>query len=211
MTRTEAVSAVHRRLGRRSDLTTDIIAEMLLAQERLEQQSHGVFPWFLFAKDDTLTQTSGVVAAPTGFLQELEDAGLYYFDGAKRVQLVKDDFDYLTRMVAEGVLEESGTPTHYALVGTDFYLFPKDNVADRTYSLFFYKKADSLLQDNSTNGWLTHMPDLLISETGLAMSGIIRDYESAGIFKEMKAAAMSALIAKNAARLEAARAVYMGG
>lgn len=176
ITRSEAVSAIQRRLGMRTNLDTDIATEIQLAQTVLESEVE--LPWFLLAKDSSLVTVAETaeVAYPSDFLR-LSDGGLWLKDGTEYTQLDKDSFQAIH---GDSDLEGSGTPSYFAELGLNFTLF---KTPDAIYNLtLYYYAAATVLSSDITNAWLTYAPDLLISFTGMRMAESIRDKDAMGIF-----------------------------
>lgn len=210
MTRTEAVAVIARRLGNKAGVDTQIIDELKLAQTMLE---HGPeLPWFLLKASSGLVTVANTqtVAVPSDFLREYDETGglrvLDPTDSNKPKQLEKEDYQTLRNSTW---LEETGLPTHYALVGRSWYLFPKP---DAVYSLEeLYYGQDNLLTTDIENDWLKEAPDLLIASAGLPIAMFLRDKDAVSLFSDMLKISYDRLQQENTARSVAAMAQFMGG
>ena len=212
MTRGEAITIIQNRLGQRTGLSTQIAAELQLKQVELEHAE--VLPWFLLKTSTGLVTVAGTqtVTPPTDFLRESGDSNstgsiwLTTTDGSVE-QLIKDYYDVLK---GSTWLAATGQPTHYALMGSLFYLFPK---ADLAYALTqFYYGADTVLStDGTTNLWLANAPDLLIAETGVVVAKFLRDQAAIQLFADDLNRARNRMRVENIAREQAAMSLVMGG
>lgn len=211
MTRGEVIEIIQQRLGSRSGLEERIRAELNLLQTiGLEKAQE--LPWFLTATDDTLVTVadSKTVAVPADFLRELaEGEGSLWLTDADGdiVLLKKDDFTYLHN---SSWLDDSGQPTHCALVGTNFYLFPTPD-AVFSLKLFYYASDDIVTVDGNTNLWLTHAADLIVAQVGSTLARHLRDYEAGKLFEQELGIAQRRLRDESMARAQAGMSVFMGG
>lgn len=207
MKRDEAVLRIQRNLGFRKDLDAVIIDALQDSQEELEREPF--LPWFLREDDFTsLATTADVekVALPAGFLREVEDDGLYYYDTteATYTSLGKEDIEFLRR-----VLPGTGAPQAYWLSKDSIFIFP---TPDAIYTLrLIYYKADTKLATNVENAWLKHAFDLVIGVAGQKVAAPIRDANAFNIFKEMEAKARARMLADSEAREHEHRRYIMGG
>lgn len=207
MTRDTAVTTIMRRLGNRTGIETQVIAELQARQVLLERASE--LPWFLLTRKTNYatvanTQTVDLVG---GFLREFEDVPLYLVDsdGADQA-LDKDDFDVMHR---SGNFLTPGQPTNYALIGDKFYLFPTPNGV-YTLKSFYYAAAAELTSDIE-NAWLKYYPELLIADAGLQLARFFRDQGAQAMFKEARSEAYTLMLVENEARKQAARNAFLGG
>jgi len=165
MLRDDAVAIVKRRLGNRiGTLDAAIIDEMKLAQTIFE---HDAFlPWFLLTELTTISTVASQerIAVPTNFLRETERGGFLIMDAENTwQQVLKDDYSAL-----RAVNQSEGLPTHYALTGVNFRLFP---TPDQAYVLnLIYFAQDAVLSTNVENQWLKWAPDLFIAQTAFQMA-----------------------------------------
>lgn len=209
MTRDEAVSIIANRLGQRSGLSSQIIAEMKLAQTRLERG--GFLPWFLRAKYDA-TIDSTPVTFPAGFLREIEDIALlsYTDDDGVLHELDKDFYSTLVASTANGDIDETGPPGYYAINDATFiHIFP---TPDKSYSgqWHFYQGA-SALETDIENAWLRYAPEVLICETGLRIAKFLRDEVAVALFKDDLASATDDMVRDTVAFNVGAFSAKLGG
>lgn len=209
MTRDEAVNIIANRLGQRTGLTSQIIAEMKLAQTRLE---HGGFlPWFLRIKYDATFDTSPIYMQD-GFLREIEDIPMIAYaddDGIMR-EVQKDYYSTLVTATANGDLDETGPPEYYAMRDATFiHLFP---VPDKAYTgTTNYYQAAATLSTDIENLWLKHVPEVLICETGIRIAKFLRDEVAVALFKEDLASATDDMIRDTVAFNVGAFSAKLGG
>ncbi len=207
MTGTAAAAIIANRLGQRTGLDTQILAEMALAQIRLEGGDH--LPWFLSYFDTSLVTVAGTktVALPTGFIRIVDEGGLWLVDSdGKDKYLTKDDYDALR---VDDALDETGEPKYYAISGSNVYLFP---TPDGAYPLkAHYYKKDAAPAADVENLWLAHAADLLIAETGIPIARFLRDAEAVQLFIHDRQEARARVIASGIARDESGKRSTIGG
>lgn len=214
MTRDEAVAAIQEQLGFRSDLSTNIITNMKLAQVTLEKGP--TKPWFLVSEDSYIRTTNAEqrIPIPSNFLQETDQAVLRYIpdtltDG--EVDLKKDDYDVLRKNFLDtttGTIE-TGAPEAYALLGNYFRIFP---TPDDDYLLRqIYYKTDTVLSTNVENGWLKHVPYLLIGKAGGQIASALRDSAALSTFKSWENEGRLILLSQNVDREFSNRDMQVGG
>ena len=173
MLRDAAVDLLMGRLARHVNTVTqqDIINEMDFAQTVLLEGDAVPF-WFLLSDEQSLATVADqeYIAQPSDFLQEWEEAGLYYVDDdGDHQEMLKNDWD-----VVKAKITGTGKPEYYALAGERF-LFRK--LPDAIYTMYwrYYQKQTSLAgvygdAANVENGWLKHAADLLMAETGVIVA-----------------------------------------
>jgi hypothetical protein len=212
MLRDAAVDIIAKRLGQRSGLDAQILAEMKLKQIALERSPF--LPWFLVQCTSFSCGIGQEYAQPAAtFLREVDAGSLWIqaTDGAWSV-LNKDDFDQLVAYFGVTYPLTTGYPTHYALlfnIVSKFYLFP---VPDANYGMRLWAfMQDAVLETNIENNWLKYAPDLLISETGMVMARFLRDEAAVKLFNDDRKEALARLMADNEARIQAAMSVVLGG
>lgn len=209
MTRDEAVSIIADRLGKRTGLTNQIIAEMKLAQTRLEHK--GFLPWFLRVKYDATFDTSPIYMQD-GFLREIEDIPMiaYTDDEGTIHEVTKDYYSVLVQATANGDLDATGPPEHYAMRDATFiHLFP---VPDKAYSgTTNYYQAAAALTTDIENLWLQHAPEVLICEAGIRIAKFLRDGEAVSLFKDDLALATDDMIRNSVAFNVGAFSAKLGG
>lgn len=214
MTRDEAVSIIQQQLGFRSDLSSEIVTNLKLAQTQLE--AGPTKPWWLVAEDSYITTAISEqrLGVPSDFLQELDQAVLRYVpttltDG--EVILKKEDYDVLYKDYIDddtGTLE-TGEPEAYALLGEYFRLFP---VPDAEYRIrMIYYKQDTVLSSNVENGWLKRIPFLLIGKAGGMLASALRDAGALGTFQRWENEGRLLLLSQSTDREFANRELQMGG
>lgn len=206
MTRSEAISLIAGRLGERTGLETWIGTEMDACQQ-FDLERGETLPWFLLTKAPIATAADDPDYTVTGFLREDDEGGLWCPDEDGRLRLMKKD-DY-SILKADDALQDTGRPSHYALKGLLFYLFP---VPDAIYNLeLHFYKADTIPGDAETNNWLTYAADVLVASTGYRMARHLRDKDAVALFKEDLLQARARLLKEDTARRHAGMAEYMGG
>lgn len=214
MTRDEAVAIIQEQLGFRSDLSTNIITNLKLAQTMLEKGP--TKPWFLVSEDSYIRTTSAEqrLPLPSDFLQETDDAVLRYVpdtatDG--EVELVKDSYDQLRVRYFDpdtGVTE-TGEPEAYALLGEYFRIFP---TPDDDYLIRqVYYKTDTVLSTNVENGWLKHCPYLIIGKAGAQIASAMRDSGALATFQRWENEGRIVLLSSTIDREMANRDMQIGG
>ena len=198
----DAVDTIGYRLGNRTDLDDRIAAEIRLAQVELEQGPD--LPWFLVSEVAYATTSAGEerLGLPSDFLREYEEGCLWLYDADQSIpwiQLGKESLEDLRAATEQELIDPSGAPTHYAVSGGYFRLFP---TPDDTYTIkmVYYKKATTLTADADTNDWLTNAPEVLISEAGLKMAAHIKDASAMQAFQMTYDRAWNRLQLANAER-----------
>lgn len=210
MNRDTAVASVARRLGNRTNLNTDIIAEMQVMQSVLERDLT-LRPWFLLTDVESLSTTSGEekVQLPSDFLYEGEETGLFWYDASVSennwTELVKVDYDDAVSFYNA----KTGSPEAYALVGNYFRIYPTPDAA-YTFKCIYYA-ADTVLSSNIENQWLKYAPQLLIAETGMTMAGYLQNKIAHGFFKGLRDSERSRVAIENTSREWTGRELIMGG
>lgn len=211
MTRDEGVALIKQQLAFRRTLDSAIVDQMKFAQTTLEAAP--TVPWFLISEDSYAVTTADEerLASPGDFLVEAEDARLYYrpddFPDSDDVELKKEDYDQLKR---DFVGVPSGPPQAYALLGEYFRLFP---LPDAVYTIrLIYYKRDTVLSSNVENGWLKHVPLLLLgSALKLIAEGPIRDDRAGKIADQWIATGTMLLHRRDTLRASANREDQIGG
>lgn len=195
MTTDEMISQLGSLLGDISTLDAQILTELRLAQTQAERGP--LLPWFLLKEAYTLTSAgSGVIEIPDDFLREAEDGGFAVILDGKFENLCKYGLDDL-REEYEG--EASGRPEYYALLGTEFWVFPLPD-AEYRIQMHYYKKDTQLAVGDSGNLWSTYYPDLLIGLAGQNLCLHQRTLDIKPRFDEMVMVARQQLVVDNTAR-----------
>ncbi len=196
MPRDQLLKLIENRLGGRSDLRSEIILELQLAQERLELGP--VFPWFLETLKETLVNTSGAldtVALPSDFIVEVKEDLVQYLDSTGS-WLTLDKADWGDTKKAD--LRDYSAPSFYSIVGTDIKLSPAPTEVF-TFRVRYYAKQTTLSSDIS-NGWTTSAPEVLLSQTGVMVAGGIMDDKTKGRFESSLIIAMNEMWAFDEAK-----------
>lgn len=204
MTRDEIVARVHARLGKRSDLTSDIQAELTLIQQQLEKQAF--LPWFLKQLSTSFACVAGTatLTLPSNFIRM----------GSKYLWLQDPDSGTWTRVQRARLQEleaisspndSNALPKFWEQVGSAIQLRP---IPDKAYAGKAYCfVADAELSSTvPTNSWSTYAPDLLITRTGVVMAAtyLIND-KLAGLLQGFAKQAWDDLVQDTVAREEVER------
>ena len=167
MLRDAAVDIIAKRLGQRTDLTSDIIAEMQLIQATTLERNGKFFPWFLLSEWSSASTVASEerVALPTDFLCESEEYPFQILDSNGAWQnLTKRAYDYAFEMYPAS----EALPVLYAVGDDYFYLRP---IPDAVYTIRMrYFKRGLSLATNIENVWLKWAPDLVIALVGEVMA-----------------------------------------
>lgn len=211
MTRDEGVALIKQQLAFRRTLDSAIVDQLKFAQTTLEAAP--TKPWFLVSEDSYALTTADEerVAVPGDFLEEVEDARFYYrpddFPDSDEVELKKEDYDQLKR---DFLQVPSGPPQAYALLGDYFRIFPLPDAAYTVRLIYF--KPDTTLDTNVENGWLKHIPMLLLgSALKLIAEGPVRDVQAGKIADQWIATGSTLLHKRNEQRKAANREDQIGG
>jgi len=206
MTRGEAVALISQRLGSRSGLSTEIVAELNFQQQILERAPF--LPTFLRKITAVVATASNPLAVPTGFLREVpDDVALWVTVEGVETPLTKRTYGEL---LGDEELRGTGQPTRYALVASNFYLFKSPDQA-YAYTVVHYGADTILSSDASTNLWLTKAPQLLIARTGLQMAKALRAAEAVLLFAQDLQEAQAQLLHFDIAEEEAGQDAVMEG
>ena len=174
MTRDEAVVEMRRLLGFNTGIDASILIDGLKgAQSSLEKEPEP--PWFLRTEYSAASTTAAEerLQLPDDFLMIAEDDGLWRFDSSKDVEwkeLYKDELDVLRRAHAES---DDAEPNAYAVDNLYFRLFP---TPDKVYTIkMIYHATATVLDSNTENAWLKHIPWLMIGFATKRVAGSTRD------------------------------------
>lgn len=209
MMRDEAVSIIQQQLGFRSDLSTEIITNLKLAQTMLE--AGPTRPWFLVTEQQFISLTVGEqrVLPPVEMLTEIDSARLVYVpssSAADPVDLVKEEYDQLAEDFKDVA---NGPPEAYALLGDYFRIFPTPD-SNYTIKIIIYGQ-DAVLSSNIENGWLKWVPYALIGKAGAQIATAIRDTTALATFRGWEQEGRLALHGMDVARDTANRVLQVGG
>lgn len=203
LTRNQLIASAAQKLGKRTDLVTDMETEILVVQSQILEGHHWL-PWFLETEDATLVSVAGTesIALPTDFLlEDVENRGLEInlpSDSDEPWQEVKKDDLSIIRQKYPG---DGGQPLMYALRGSNIMLRPIPD-AVYTFRLNYFARDDELTTDVA-NLWTTEAADLLIAELCYLMAkDYIKDPESAAGFQTDVQRAWGRLYRKHTARRE---------
>jgi hypothetical protein len=219
MIRSEAEDFIRDILGRSgTDLRTQIIASMNLAKRQLEGSPF--LPWFLITEVSSATTVIGEerLTLPTNFLREVEEEGaLFIYDTSgvtsttenEWIELVKWDNETLRNEYSD-LADSRARPTHYALVGNYFKLYPVPDANYTVKMLYYGKVTDFSAGTDTENVWLKWAPDLLIARAGLWVARRVRDKTAQAIFAEEFKAALQRVRVEDEARRQANFSQWMG-
>lgn len=181
MLRDAAVNLIALRLGKRTDLNDQIIAEMQLVQEVLERGE--LMPFFLLSEMATTSTTAEDerLVLPGDFLQEFEEGALWYQDEDEQwyplqraaLEEIKGAFD---------VDSSTGYPQYYSLMDNYFRLAP---VPDAAYVIkMVYYAQDTVLATNIENNWLKYATEWFITEVGVRVAAYIQNDKMVNVFTQ---------------------------
>ena len=201
------------RLGRRaaSFLDSDFLAEMILAQERLEQAAF--LPRFLkkTSGDEVTTAGEFVVSAlpPAGFLRLWDDMPLSYDDEggneheAKKVDTYQELVSKYNAGIATGIIYFYFDPSN-----NTFHIRPEQS-RDVTFRCRYFG-ADTVLSGANDNLWTAKAGELLMAEAGLMIASSLRDTERMQFFATLQQGQRNKLIRADEAEAQAGSDYTMG-
>jgi len=200
LTRDEAVAQVQQGLGFRTDLQTEIILALRLAQQELELGEK--LPWFMLAENVTLQNQSAAldtITLPTDFLQEEEldggEGSLWYYD-SDWVPLAATDWATLEQARTQNTYVGF---SHYAVKDSSIILGPIAPTVQYTFRLRYYAAAVDLTT-NVTNAWLSNAAEMLIGAAGVKLARDIGDDAARKRFVERFAVSEAAVQAADTMR-----------
>lgn len=186
MTRDQVVQLVQRRLGYRTDLASDILLEMELAQQDLTYNTVPT-PWFLrmvFANvlvPDSRPGFSGMVMLPAGFISFVyPDCSIHYTDGSPTRLLSMPWPQMRDELLPRNAPD--ARPQRYAQHDA-FYMrlwpapdqsYPVEMTCYLGEELIENLGPDNLTQENK---WTVRAPELLAVSTALRIAPSLRDAE----------------------------------
>lgn len=205
------------RLGNRMEagLRATCLSEMKLFQ-RTKLEKGPTLPWFILSETASSNTTAGErrLALPDDFLREDDESRVYLITAAgKKIELEKGEYAELTAMEdsSENEAESEGQPTHYALKGNYFHLFPTPDQVYTVQFRYYAKQDDPTDTTSSENAWFEHAPDLIIAEVGVVVAGQhIQDIEKVALFQTQANEARARMFVEATAREEAGRSRRMG-
>lgn len=216
MDRDTAVASIKVGLGFKTTLDANIVTALVEAQNDLEAAEY--LPTFLktaaFTDLSTAADTE-TVAFPTGFLREIDEEPLIYYDSTADdnpyIELTKDDTGFLRQKYASISFSTTATrvPKAYS-IDTAIHIFP---LVDGVYTLKwrYYKADTSLAASNIENSWLKYAHQLMIGTAGLKIAQGLRDKDAINYFSGQIALGTKRMMASQIAVDQAARSLAMGG
>jgi hypothetical protein len=193
------------RFGSSTALDADILAELKLAQTRLETDP--VLPWSLLTELAAITLTAGEsrIIVPADMIREYDGGSLEVLDAEGKEHPIKkgiwENIRYDSRYATNAL------PKKYATVGGYFRLRPIPNAA---YVLkMIYWKEDAVITVGAENNWLKYHPDLVIAEAGQVIATGLKNEAAVKMFVNTAAAERTRLLIANEAR-EHANMEYVG-
>lgn len=212
MLRSEIISLIQARLGNRSGLDDQIIAEMGLAQTYFEQAPE--LPWFLRKISTDLYVFPGTfrVALPVDFIREYEDVPLYYVTDPQNIPLQKGEYDRWQMLYGDkSVPTTDPNPVAYSLSGPELYVFPRVQET-KQLEQNYYAKAQTLTGgEDIETVWTAQVPLLFVGYVGAQIARHLRDPEGVSLFTADYQQAADVLRRENESRKQAAMQVFMGG
>jgi len=219
MIRSEAEDQIRFTLGRTGTaLRTEIIFAMNLAKRQLEGMPE--LPWFLISEVAEATCTVGEerLEVPANFLREVEEEGtLFVYDTSdldtdspdEWIELIKWDNETLRANHSDQVSARD-RPTHYALVGNYFKLYPVPDEAYTLKMLYYKEDTDFSSGSDTENQWLKWAPDVIITKAGKWIATRLRDEKARAMFEADYPEAYMRMRTEDEARRQANFTQWMG-
>lgn len=221
MTRTEAVQRINDGIGFRAAgnaLEPTIIRRLQEAQRDLEKGK--TLPRFLILEDQTLSLLAGThaVALPVGFLRDVDDVGIRFYNPVnsskarflKRVYL-KDGIQassFVSEMDPSEPIQRRA-PQFYAIRKTTIDFI---SVVSTDFTLIWdYYKAADLLTTDVENAWLKYAPEWLIGEAGLRLARSLGNQQALAEFDAVRTAGRAAIFGEDLAAELSSGPLEMGG
>lgn len=179
----ELVTRIARRVRRKaesgSNFHTEIIDELLHAQNKLEE---GVtLPWFLHVEETESQaadiETIDVVAELSStFIRFLDDDPLLFLNPAAtaNAELLEITQNSEFRIMKQRFPETGLLPKEFVLIGKDIFIRPIPTQAI-TYTVRFYRKDPTVPLEGATTLWSTNFSDLLMNMAGKEIAWTLRD------------------------------------
>ncbi len=214
----EIVTRIGRRLrrgvGTGTNLLTEIIDELVSAQNTLEEAA--TLPWFL-QHEETEAQAADVETIDTvaelteTFIRFLDDDPLLFLDpaavvGAELSEIVQNSEFRIMKQRFPGT---ALIPREFVLIGKDIFVRPIPTQAI-TYTVRFYRKDPTVPADGATTLWSTNFADLLKNMAGKEIAWTLRDMDAFKLFNDDLAIAKNGFIKVVAARENAGQVHVMG-
>lgn len=204
---------IRRGVGSSTSLHTEIIDELVNAQDTLEEST--TLPWFLKHKESEAaganTEVINVVDDLTAtFIRFVEDEPLVYTDPAgnsnEKIVLVPNSELLIMKQRHPGT---GDIPKEYVLLGDEVIVRPIPTQTI-TYQFRFFRKDPTVPAEGATTLWSTYFSDLLMNLAGLEIAWSLRDADIGGRFERGLAIARSNYIKVVTAREEAGQVHEMG-
>jgi len=204
---------MQQRLGNISGLASQCISELQQAQIELEQLSE--LPWFLLSTQADVTNLAtalDTINLPTGFIRMYEEDHFWLYTTTQTdpwIELFENDWKSIKEAQGNYTATFSGTPGHYAIVGSNIYIGPLVPTEQKTFKMRYYKKATTL-STNVENNWLANAPEVLISYAGIRVAAFhTRDEKAEAAFTRSLSVSLSLLNDANEQRKHSNRSYVM--
>lgn len=175
MDKADIVQLIRDRLGFNDALTEAIILRNMDFIQNFYEKGNAEFPvpWFLFDPDVTASTVAAqpYVSFPTDFIQWEDNWPFWVTNSAGLNSVLKPVKGYQ----AEGHNETDGSPTEFALGGTQVRLYPTPD-AVYTIHLPCFKSSEAL-STATTSPWFSNFPTFVIEETIYSICKATRDIE----------------------------------
>lgn len=221
MLRDAAVQRINRAIGFRASgnpLETTIIDTLQEAQRDLEKGK--TLPKFLIQEDQTLTLVAGQhsVALPTGFLRDVDETRIRYYETTNSVRPRFLKRTYMDdAILASSFRSETDPETPARNRAPSVYVIRRATidfitVANQNYTLFWdYYKADQVLSSNIENLWLANASEWLIGEAGARLAADLGNQQAAASFEAMRTKGRAAVFGEILASELSSGPLQMGG
>lgn len=204
------------RVGSRNypDADEMLLLELELAQRDDLEANGRATPWFLYSESATINTTIGEerIKLPGDFLREIEEGTLsiYWEELGKFVEVVRDDYDTLS---AKFLYSAPGRPTHYALEGHYFRLFPRpDNIYTIRMRYVQMDVSPVIVDNDKENLWMKWAPNLLLAVAGRRFAALhLLNVNLAAVFEGEETKSWDRLVTQSVARKNTNRKFIMGG
>lgn len=211
----EIVTRIGRRVRRKvtsgNNLQSEIIDELLHAQDKLEEGA--TLPWFLKKVEARAISADAFSFPPSTsdtFLRMQDDEPVKYIDptgvAAEDIFLPSQSelLLLLQRFPGTGAI-----PKEWVLDGANIIVRPKPTQAI-TYNVRFLRKDPTAPVEGATTLWSLHYSELLMSMTGKVIASSLRDNDATNRFEKDLSIARTEFIRSVTARQEAGQVHIMG-
>jgi len=204
---------LRRGVGAGTTLLTEIIDELVRAQDELEERV--TLPWFLMHKEAEITVANteiiNVVSDLTSnFIRFIEDEPLVYTDptgeATEKVVLPQNSELLITKQRFPGTGE---IPKEFVLLGEEIIVRPIPTQAI-TYQFRFFRKDPTAPALGVTTLWSKNFSALLMNLAGKEIAWTLRDNDATTRFETDLALAQSNFIKAVEAREQAGQVHVMG-